>query len=58
MFLERCALLYQLIERLKPGPLKQILQQLGMAKTDFNELGELRALKLLATLCQFCNIGD
>ena len=47
-----------LLNDLNPGPLKQILQQLGMAKTDFNELGELRALKLLATLCQFCNIGD
>ena len=28
-FLDRCSQLFQLIERLKPGPLKQLLQQLG-----------------------------
>ncbi len=57
-FLERCAQLFQLVERLKPGPLKQLLQQLGFGKENFRTLGDNPgALRLLGTICQFSELA-
>ncbi len=57
-FLDRCAQLFQLLERLKRGPLKQILQQLGLKQEDFRALGDnIGALRLLGTICQFSDLA-
>jgi len=53
-FLNRCKLLYKLLEHIKPGSLKQILNKMGMPKTKFNEF---RSLKLLGTICQLAKIA-
>lgn len=51
-FLARAASLFQLLEGLKPAPLRNIVLRLGIEKVKVKEFG---ALKLLATLCQ---LGD
>jgi|SRR5438034_4451790 len=56
-FLDRCSQLFQLIERLKPGPLKQLLQQLGLKQEDFRVLGDIGSLRLLGTICQFSELA-
>jgi len=53
-FLNRCKLLYKLLEHIKPGPLKQMLNKLGMPKAEFIEF---RSLKLLGTICQLAKIA-
>lgn len=58
MFLERCMRLFQLLERLKPGPIKQLLHGLGFKQNDFRELGDIGALRLLGTLCQFADLAQ
>lgn len=54
-FLARCMLLYKvLFERLRPGPLKQLLHALGLPKDKFKDLG---ALGLLGTLCHLAELA-
>jgi len=53
-FLNRCKLLFKLLEHIKPGPLKQILNKMGMPKTEFRDFG---SLKLLGTICQLAKIA-
>ena len=53
-FVGRCKELLKLLENLKPGPLKQLLAQLGMPKEEF---ADLKSLKLLARLCQLAKVA-
>lgn len=57
LFLDRCVLLYQLFERIKPGPLKQVLQQLGMVKADFVALGETTLVEALGRNLSIRNLS-
>lgn len=56
-FLGRCMDLYQLLERVKPGPLKRLLLMLGLSAEDLKNLGNVGALRYLATLCQLATIA-
>ena len=53
-FLNRSKLLFKLLEHLKPGPLKQTLNKMGLPKTEFRDFGSLR---LLGTICQLAKIA-
>jgi hypothetical protein len=53
-FLGRCTELFKLLENLQPGPLRQMLIQLGIQK---GEIADFRSLKLLGTLCQLAAIA-
>jgi hypothetical protein len=53
-FLGRCNRLFNLLENLKPSPLKQILKQLSLPQNAFVDLG---SLKLLATLAQLKQVA-
>ena len=53
-FLARAGSLFQLLENLKPAPLRNLLIQLGLEK---DKIKDFRALKLLATLCQFATVA-
>ena len=57
-FLERCVQLFQVIERFRPGPLKQILRQLGFSQGDFQSLGSTGSLRLLGTICQLSELAE
>lgn len=57
-FLARCMQLFQLLERLRPGPIKQLLHALGFKPEDLRTLGEIGALRLLGTLCQFADLAQ
>lgn len=53
-FLERCVILYKLIEHMKEGSLRSILRKLGL---DKNKISSFRSLKLLGTLVQLSVIA-
>ena len=57
-FLGRCMDLHQLLERLKPGPIKRILIAMGLSADDVRKLGDVGALRYLATLCQLAQIAQ
>ena len=57
-FLGRCMRLFQLLERLRPGPIKQLLHELGFKPEDFGVLAKVGALRLLGTLCQFAVLAQ
>jgi hypothetical protein len=54
-FIDRCKGLCKLLENLKPGPMKQLLTQLGLPKDSFAGFG---SLKLLATICQLAKVAQ
>jgi hypothetical protein len=56
-FLGRCMDVYQLLERLRPGPLKRLLLALGLSKDDLKSLGEVGALRYLGTLAQLASLA-
>jgi hypothetical protein len=53
-FLVRAGSLSQLLENLKPAPLRNLLIQLGLEKGKIKDFGPL---KLLATLCQLATVA-
>jgi hypothetical protein len=57
-FLERCMDLHQLLERLKPGPIKRTLLNLGLTGDDVQSIGQVGALRYLGTLCQLAAIAS
>jgi hypothetical protein len=56
-FMARCMTLYQLIERLKPGPIKQILRALGLSLDELKRLGNPGAVRLVQILVQHAELA-
>ncbi|GIK99145.1 MAG: hypothetical protein BroJett029_33540 [Alphaproteobacteria bacterium] len=56
-FLSRCMRIYQLLERLKPGPVKRIIIRLGLPPAKVKDLGNVGALRYLATICQLAMLS-
>ena len=56
-FSDRCMHIFKFLERLKAGPLRDLLCQLGFSKEDLKVLGDVGALRYLGTLCQLAVIA-
>jgi hypothetical protein len=50
--------LHQLLERIKPGPIKRTLLNLGLTGDDVQSIGQVGALRYLGTLCQLAAIAS
>ena len=54
-FLSRCKEIVKLLESLRPGPLRNVLIELGLKK---DAIRDFAAIKLLATLCQLAKLSQ